>query len=158
MSRIEQTTSLIDRENVNIQDEAEILDVDSDYHASAYDYDTSSEVESVKSKDSRSSISRKQFKPSTKKKIQLTFENLTVKTLSHRKKLLCIEYGETSKSKKILDQISGTFVPGQFTAILGASGKILKYLILVHRFWQNNILKLFVRPHPGVEQSIANDW
>ena len=41
MSRIEQTTNLLDKgKNNNIQDEAEILDVDSDYHASAYDYDT----------------------------------------------------------------------------------------------------------------------
>ena len=44
------------------------MDVDSDYQASAYDYDTTSEAESVKSRDSKSSISRKQFKPSTKKK------------------------------------------------------------------------------------------
>ena len=96
MSRIEQTTNLLDKGKNNIQDEAEILDVDSDYHASAYDYDTSSEVESVKSKDSRSSISRKQFKPSDKKKIQLTFENLTVKTIPHKKKFLCFEYGQAS--------------------------------------------------------------
>ena len=88
------------------------MDVDSDYHASAYDYDTSSEVESLKSKDSRSSISRKQFKPSTKKKIQLTFDNLTVKTIPHRKKFLFYSYGPQSESKKILDQVSGTFVPG----------------------------------------------
>ena len=111
------------------------MDVDSDYHASAYDYDTSSDVGSVKSKDSRSSISRKQFKPSTKKKIQLTFENLTVKTIPHKKKFLCFEYGQASQSKKILDQVSGTFVPGQFTAILGASGNIYFCLILIRRFW-----------------------
>ena len=111
------------------------MDADSDYHASAYDYDTSSEVGSVKSKDSRSSISRKQFKPSTKKKIQLTFENLTVKTIPHKKKFLCFEYGQASQSKKILDQVSGTFVPGQFTAILGASGNIYFCLILIRRFW-----------------------
>lgn len=111
------------------------MDVDSDYHASAYDYDTSSEVESVKSKDSRSSISRKSFKPSTKKKIQLTFENLTVKTIPHKKKFLCFEYGQASQSKKILDQVSGTFVPGQFTAILGASGNIYSCIIIYCRLW-----------------------
>lgn len=79
---------MLDKGNNAIQDEAEILDVDSDYHASAYDYDTSSEVESVKSRASTSSISRKQFKSSTKKNIQLTFENLSVKTIPHRKKFL----------------------------------------------------------------------
>lgn len=88
------------------------MDVDSDYHASAYDYDTSSEVESVKSRGSTSSISRKQFKPSTKKKIQLTFENLSVKTIPHRKKFLFYEYGQASESKTILDKVCGTFVPG----------------------------------------------
>jgi len=42
----------------------------------------------------------------------LTFENLTVKTIPHRKKLLFYEYGPAPDSKTILDNVSGTFVPG----------------------------------------------
>jgi hypothetical protein len=67
------------------------IETESEYQASVYNYDTSSEVESVKS--NNSSIKRKSFKPSSKKKIQLTFENLSVKTIPKRKKLLCCEYG-----------------------------------------------------------------
>jgi ABC-type multidrug transport system ATPase subunit len=66
---------------------------------------------------------RKQFKPSNKKKIQLTFENLTVKTIPKRKKVLFCEYGEPTQSKIILDNMSGTICPGQFVAMLGSSGK-----------------------------------
>lgn len=65
---------------------------------------------------------KKSFKPSTKKKIQLTFENLTVKTIPQRKKVLFCEYGEPTKAKVILDNISGTIMPGQFVAVLGSSG------------------------------------
>lgn len=53
----------------------------SDYESdvpSAYGYDTSSDVDSP----SKNSIkAKKTFKPSHKKKIQLTFEELTVRTI-----------------------------------------------------------------------------
>ena len=54
---------------------------DSEYRASVYNSDGSSEVESVKSFNSSFTKSKKSFKPSSKKKIQLTFENMTVKTI-----------------------------------------------------------------------------
>jgi hypothetical protein len=54
---------------------------ESEYQASAYNYDTSSEVESVKKFKDSFQKQRKQFKPSSKKKIQLTIDNLTVKTI-----------------------------------------------------------------------------
>lgn len=69
----------------------EDIETESEYQASAYNYDTTSEVESVKS--NNSSIKKKSFKPSSKKKIQLSFENLSVKTIPKRKSLLCCEYG-----------------------------------------------------------------
>ena len=94
----------------------------SEYVASAYGYDTGSE--SVKSNSSSLAPKiKKNFKASTKKKIQLTFDNLTVKTIPQRKMFLTCEYGTPTKSKTILDNVSGTICPGQFVAILGSSGK-----------------------------------
>lgn len=93
--------------------------------SSAYNYDTSSEAESVRSAESTAASSakkRKSFKPSIKKRVQLTFSNLTVKTIPQRKKFLCCQYGQYTKSKTILESVSGTIVPGQFVAILGSSG------------------------------------
>jgi hypothetical protein len=98
---------------------------ESEYQASIYNYDTSSEIESSKPTtlfDSKKK--KKSFKPSSKKKIQLTFENLSVKTIPKRKSTLCFKHGEPSPPKVVLDKISGTFVPGQFVAILGTSGNI----------------------------------
>jgi ATP-binding cassette, subfamily G (WHITE), eye pigment precursor transporter len=67
-------------------------------------------------------VSKKQFKPSSKKRIQLTFVNMNVKILSKQKSCLCCSYGPRSESKIILDNVSGTIYPGQFVAILGSSG------------------------------------
>jgi len=47
-----------------------------------------------------------------------------VRTIPQRKKFLVFPYGEEiTQAKTIIDKVSGTFVPGEFTAILGASGK-----------------------------------
>ncbi len=95
-------------------------DSDTEGAPSCYGYDTGSE-----SRESEGMLTpriKKSFKPSNKKKIQLTFENLTVKTIPRRKQILFCDYGEYSKPKVILNNVSGTFVPGTFTAILGSSG------------------------------------
>jgi ABC-type multidrug transport system fused ATPase/permease subunit len=63
------------------------------------------------------------FHASTKKKIQLTFEDVLIKTIPQQRKC-CNKNAEPQKSKVILDNVSGTIQPGQFLAIIGASGKI----------------------------------
>ena len=62
------------------------------------------------------------FNEPTKKKIQLTFENVVIKTIPQQRKC-CKRKGEPEKSKTILNNVSGTIQPGQFLAIIGASGK-----------------------------------
>ena len=119
-------------------------DSDSDYQASAYDYDTGSESVNSKHSTASSSKVKKQFKSSTKKKIQLTFTNLSVKTIAHRKKFLCCEFGERLQQKTILENVSGTICPGQFVAILGSSGNIFQILINYIRCGKNYFLKLLV--------------
>lgn len=98
---------------------------DSDFEVNSSTYDSSSESGhgNNMSQFAIQARQKKSFKPSTKKKIQLTFENLTVKTIPQRKKILFCEYGQPTKSKTVLDNISGTICPGQFVAMLGSSGK-----------------------------------
>ena len=62
------------------------------------------------------------FQASTKKKIQLTFEDVLIKTIPQQRKC-CNKNAEPLKPKVILDSVSGTIQPGQFLAIIGASGK-----------------------------------
>lgn len=62
------------------------------------------------------------FHASTKKKIQLTFENVVIKTVPPTRKC-CRKIAEPEKPKIILNNVSGTILPGQFLAIIGASGK-----------------------------------
>ena len=62
------------------------------------------------------------FHASTKKKIQLTFEDVVIKTVPQQRKC-CNKNAEPQKAKVILDNVSGTIQPGQFLAIIGASGK-----------------------------------
>jgi len=61
------------------------------------------------------------FPPPTKKKIQLTFEDVVIKTIPQQRK--CCKKGTVEPSKIILNNVSGTVKPGQFLAIIGASGK-----------------------------------
>ncbi len=62
------------------------------------------------------------FHASQKKKIQLTFENVIIKTVPPTRKC-CKRIAEPEKPKIILNNVSGTVLPGQFVAIIGASGK-----------------------------------
>ncbi len=62
------------------------------------------------------------FPPPTKKKIQLTFEDVVIKTIP-RSQGKCCKKGPVEQSKVILNNVSGTVKPGQFLAIIGASGK-----------------------------------
>ncbi len=62
------------------------------------------------------------FHPSSKKKIQLTFENVIIKTMPPTHKC-CKKIPNPEKPKIILNNVSGTILPGQFLAIIGASGK-----------------------------------
>jgi hypothetical protein len=71
----------------------------------------------------------------------LTFDNLTVKTIPKQKGFFFYKYGVATESKTILDKISGTFVPGQFVAVLGASGK-LYVLTMRNRFRKDYIFEL----------------
>lgn len=66
------------------------------------------------------------FQKSTKKQIQLTFEDVLIKTIPQQRKC-CNKNAEPQKSKIILDNVSGTIQPGQFLAIIGASGKYSLY-------------------------------
>ena len=71
----------------------------------------------------------------------MTFENLTVKTIPKQKGFFFYKYGVATESKTVLDKISGTFVPGQFVAILGTSGKF-NVLIMHNRVWEDDIFEL----------------
>jgi ABC-type protease/lipase transport system fused ATPase/permease subunit len=62
------------------------------------------------------------FQPPTKKKIQLTFEDIVIKTIPQKRK--CCQKGPVLPAKVILNNVSGTIQPGHFLAIIGASGKL----------------------------------
>lgn len=66
---------------------------------------------------------RKIFKPSTKKAMQLTWENIVIRTVPKVKKCCKGKDYKAPESKTIIDGVSGTILPGQFLSIIGASGK-----------------------------------
>lgn len=70
------------------------------------------------------------FLASTKKKIQLTFEDVLIKTIPQQRKC-CNKNAEPQKPKVILENVSGTIQPGQFLAIIGASGKYNSFCLNV---------------------------
>ena len=55
---------------------------------------------------------RKIFKPSTKKPLQLTFENIVIRTVPKVKKFCKGKNYEAPKPKTILNGVSGTILPG----------------------------------------------
>jgi ABC-type multidrug transport system fused ATPase/permease subunit len=61
------------------------------------------------------------FQLSHKKKIQLTFEDVLIQTVPQQRKC-CNRNAVQEKPKIILNKVSGTIQPGQFLAIIGASG------------------------------------
>lgn len=66
------------------------------------------------------------FKEPTKKKIQLSFENVLIQTVPQQRRF-CNKNAKQEKPKVILNSVSGCIQPGQFLAIIGASGKSLGF-------------------------------
>ena len=58
--------------------------------------------------------------------IQITWDNLKIKTSPPGKRCCGLKAPPPYTEKIIVDGISGTVLPGQFVAILGASGKFLQ--------------------------------
>jgi ABC-type multidrug transport system fused ATPase/permease subunit len=71
-------------------------------------------------------VKQPNIKPMTKKKMELQFENITIKTIPKVKKCCVPKDYKPDKEKTIIDGVSGAVLPGQFLAILGASGMNLK--------------------------------
>jgi hypothetical protein len=77
---------------------------------------------------------KSRFGTSTKKKIQLSFENISITAMPLTKGCCGKKKNANEEPKLIINGVSGTIVPGQFLAILGASGKL--YCIDVYdRCW-----------------------
>ena len=82
------------------------------------------------------------FVDSVKQKIQLTFKDLTIRT-SFKRRRFYDRSSEIPETKIILDNVSGTILPGQFVSIMGASGKYIYIPLLNHyRCWQDDIAEL----------------
>jgi ABC-type protease/lipase transport system fused ATPase/permease subunit len=65
---------------------------------------------------------KKLFKESQKKKMQLSWEHIVIRAIPKAKK--CgRSIQPPPQAKIILNDVSGTVLPGQFLAIIGASGK-----------------------------------
>ena len=56
--------------------------------------------------------------------IQLSWHNINITANITVGKCLCCKPGVTTQ-KKIIDGVSGTVLPGQFLAIIGASGNLI---------------------------------
>jgi ABC-type multidrug transport system fused ATPase/permease subunit len=83
---------------------------------------------------------KKEITPSTKKKIQLSFENISISAIPKKKR--CGNKGPPAQPKVILNDVSGTILPGQFLAIIGASGMLVCYTYNFNRCWQDHITEL----------------
>ena len=81
---------------------------------------------------------KSRFGTSTKKKIQLSWENISISAPPKGKDRA------TQNDKIIINDVSGTVVPGQFLAILGASGNSPYSLIIQFRCWKDYTVELFV--------------
>ena len=77
---------------------------------------------------------KKEIIPSTKKKIQLTFENIHISAIPKTKRF-GKQNPNAAQPKVILNDVSGTILPGQFLAIIGASGIPLLSLLIFIRCW-----------------------
>lgn len=58
-----------------------------------------------------------------KRKIQLTWENICITAMPATGR--CKGQGMLKEEKVIINGVSGTVMPGQFLAIIGASGKLV---------------------------------
>jgi ABC-type protease/lipase transport system fused ATPase/permease subunit len=64
------------------------------------------------------------FKESNKKKMKMSWENIVISAIPKTKK--CGRaIVPVPQPKVILNEVSGTVFPGQFLAIIGASGKLI---------------------------------
>lgn len=67
---------------------------------------------------------KKLFKESNKKKMKMSWENIVISAIPRTKK--CGRaIVPVPQPKVILNDVSGTVFPGQFLAIIGASGKLI---------------------------------
>lgn len=84
------------------------------------------------------SVPQRNAAPSTsRKKIQLTFENVQISAIPKQKR--CGKKGQPQvKPKTILNDVSGTIQPGQFLAIIGASGMPPSSLLIPFRCWKDH--------------------
>ena len=60
-----------------------------------------------------------------KQLIQMSWLDITIKAVPPTGR--CKPKGGSTKTKIIIDSVSGTVCPGQFLAIIGASGKQIKF-------------------------------
>ena len=58
-----------------------------------------------------------------KKLVQLTFDNIEITAMPPTGKCAKRNKNALKEPKRIIDGVSGTIMPGQFVAIIGASGK-----------------------------------
>ena len=79
-------------------------------------------------------------KYSAKKLTQLTFIDVFIRTIPKRR--LLNRFQQNNESKVIIDGVSGTILPGQFVALLGASGKNSIDIINLFRGRKNNSSEL----------------
>jgi len=72
---------------------------------------------------SESKARRRSFRGGqVKTMIQLTFKNVVIHTVPAKRKFYS-KSADIPESKTIINDVSGTVLPGQFLAIIGASGK-----------------------------------
>jgi hypothetical protein len=84
-------------------------------HSGAYDLKRMSHLSNSKALNS--------FVDTVKQKIQVTFRDVVIRTTA-RKRRFYDRSNEIPETKIILNNVSGTILPGQFVSIMGASGKI----------------------------------
>ncbi len=62
----------------------------------------------------------------------MTFKNIVIHTTPSRRRKLFDRSNDMPHTKLIIDGVSGTVLPGQFVALMGASGKISIFMIEIY--------------------------
>lgn len=91
-------------------------------HSSAYDLKRMSHLANSKALNS--------FVDNVKQKIQVTFRDVVIRTTARRRRFYD-RSNEIPETKIILNNVSGTILPGQFVSIMGASGKFFMTILLL---------------------------